>query len=295
MVKEVKLKVKEALRKDAGRGIARIDRQTMDELGVRPGDVIEIIGKRRTAALVWPARPEDEGLRIIRIDGTIRRNADAGIDDDVRVRPLKAKPARSVTLAPTMPIRFIGGGDYIHQILNGRPVMRGDSITISYFGRTIEYVVVSTQPYADAVIVTPETNVILSSQPAREVKRRIPAVTYEDIGGLKDAIRKIREMIELPLKHPELFQRLGIEPPKGVLLHGPPGTGKTLLAKAVANETNANFYNISGPEIMSKFYGQSEENLRRIFQEAKQNAPSIIFIDEIDAIAPKRDEVTGEV
>jgi len=296
MVNEVKLRVKEALRNDADRGIARVDRETMDKLGVSPGDVIEIIGKRKTAALVWPAHPNDYGKRIIRIDGTIRRNAGVGIDEEVRVRPLKAKPATKVTLAPTVPVRLIfGSTDYLHQLLNGRPVMRGDSVKINYFGNSIEFIVTNVQPYADAVIVTPKTTIEIARRPATAAKPNIPAVTYEDIGGLDSAIQKIREMVELPLKHPELFQRLGIEPPKGVLLHGPPGTGKTLLAKAVANETNASFYHISGPEIMSKFYGQSEENLRRIFQEARENAPSIIFIDEIDAIAPKRDEVTGEV
>ncbi|MEQ9715841.1 MAG: CDC48 family AAA ATPase [Candidatus Asgardarchaeum sp.] len=293
--KEVVLRVREALRQDAGRGIARIDRNTMEKLGISTGDVIEIIGKRRTAALVWPLHPEDSGKGIIRIDGITRRNAGVGIDDEVRVRKLVAKPAKKVVLAPTVPIRMFGGADYLHQILQRRPVMRGDSIKINVFGHSMEFVVTNIQPYADAVIVTPDTEVVISERPADVTRRNIPPVTYEDIGGLHDAIQKIREMVELPLKHPELFQRLGIDPPKGVLLHGPPGTGKTLLAKAVANETNANFYHISGPEIMSKFYGQSEENLRRIFNEAKENAPSIIFIDEIDAIAPKRDEVTGEV
>ena len=300
--KEVILKVKEALRRDAERGIARIDRETMQKLGVKTGDVIEIMGRRRTAALAVPLYPEESGQGIIRIDGTTRRNAGVGIDDEVRVRKLVAKPAEKIVLAPTVPIRIYSGRSYfthyLSQLLNGRPLMRGDTIKISGvgIGGTLEFVVTNVQPYADAVIVNPGTEIVVSEKVASDRERKnIPAVTYEDIGGLEDAIQKIREMVELPLKHPEIFRKLGIDPPKGVLLHGPPGTGKTLLAKAVANETNASFYHISGPEIMSKFYAQSEENLRKVFNEAKENAPSIIFIDEIDAIAPKRDEVSGEV
>ena len=293
--KEVILKVKEALRRDAERGIARIDRETMQKLGVKTGDVIEIIGRRRTAALVVPLYPEESGQGVIRIDGTTRRNAGVGIDDEVRVRKLIAKPAEKIVLAPTVPIRIYSGRSYfthyLSQLLNGRPLMRGDTIKISGvgIGGTLEFVVTNIQPYADAVIVNPGTEIVVSEKVASDRERKnIPAVTYEDIGGLEDAIQKIREMVELPLKHPEIFRKLGIDPPKGVLLHGPPGTGKTLLAKAVANETNASFYHISGPEIMSKFYGQSEENLRNIFAEAWLLQPSIIYFDEIDSIAQVR-------
>jgi len=200
-----------------------------------------------------------------------------------------------VTLAPTEPLRIVGGEEYLGQILEGRVLTRGDFVPINIMGRRVDLIVVSTTPPADAVIVTSRTDITISEQPSKPTERMVPRVTYEDIGGLKAEIQKVREMIELPLKHPELFERLGVEAPKGVLVHGPPGTGKTLLAKAVSNETNAHFTSISGPEIMSKFYGESEARLREIFEEAQQNAPSIIFIDEIDSIAPKREEVTGEV
>ncbi len=294
--KYVELRVAEAMPRDVGRGIARIDMKAMEELGLSSGDVVVIEGKKKTAAVVWPAHPEDYGTGIIRIDGYTRKNAGVAIDDRVRVRKAVAKPAERITLAPTEPLRIIGAEEYLRQLLENRALARGDTIPISIMGRRVDLVVTSVQPVADAVIVTPETQVVISERPAREVEgRRIPRVTYEDIGDLKDAIQKIREMVELPLRHPELFEKLGIEPPKGVLLYGPPGTGKTLLAKAVANESNAHFISISGPEIMSKYYGESEARLREIFKEAEENAPSIIFIDEIDAIAPKREEVTGEV
>ncbi|AFN04758.1 AAA family ATPase [Pyrococcus furiosus DSM 3638] len=294
--KEVKLKVASAYQRDVGRGIVRIDRKTMRELGISPGDVVEIIGTKNTAAIAWPAYPEDEGLGIIRMDGTIRKNAGVGLGDEVIVRKADVKEARKVVLAPTEPIRF--GRDFIewlHERLIGRPVVRGDYIKVGVLGQELTFVVTTTQP-AGVVQITEFTDFDVSERPVKEVEKRITTgVTYEDIGGLKDVIEKIREMIELPLKHPELFEKLGIEPPKGVLLYGPPGTGKTLLAKAVANEANAYFIAINGPEIMSKYYGESEERLREVFREAEENAPAIIFIDEIDAIAPKREEVTGEV
>ncbi len=292
--KEITLRVAEAYYRDVGRGIARIDPEVMAKLGLQSGDVVEIIGKSSVPAIVWPGYPEDRGKGIIRIDGSLRNNAGVGIDDRVKVRKVEAKPAEKVTLAPTEPIRLMGGEAYLLRLLEGRPVTRGQKIRVELFGHTLTFVVTATKP-AGVVIVSRNTAIELKEKPVEGVERAVPNVTYEDIGGLKRELRLVREMIELPLKHPELFQRLGIDPPKGVLLYGPPGTGKTLIAKAVANEVNAHFISISGPEIMSKYYGESEQRLREIFEEAKENAPSIIFIDEIDSIAPKREEVTGEV
>jgi len=290
----VSLRVAEARGRDVGRGIARIDPEAMEKLGLTPGDVVEISGKRKTVAICWPGYSEDAGKGIIRIDGYIRENAGVSIDEKVTVRKVEARKAKKITLAPTEPLRIEGAEEYLAQILEGRVVTRGDCIPIGIMGRRVDLVVTSVQPPAPAVIIDADTEIAIGEKPAAVV-REVPKVTYEDIGGLREEIRKIREMVELPLKYPELFERLGVEAPKGVLLYGPPGTGKTLLAKAVANETNAAFFSISGPEIMSKFYGESEERLREIFRQAEENAPSIIFIDEIDAIAPKREEVTGEV
>ncbi len=292
--KEAVLRVAEAYYRDVGRSIARIDPEVMEELGLQSGDIIEIVGKDTVPAIVWPGYPEDRGKRIIRIDGSLRSNAGVGIDDRVKIRKVEAKPAERLVIAPTEPVRFMGGETYLLRLLEGRPVKRGQKIRVEVFGHVLTFVIVSTKP-AGVVIVHRNTNIELKDKPMEEIKRNVPNVTYEDIGGLKRELRLVREMIELPLKHPELFQRLGIDPPKGVLLYGPPGTGKTLIAKAVANEVDAHFISISGPEIMSKFYGESEQRLREIFEEAKENSPSIIFIDEIDAIAPKREEVTGEV
>jgi len=288
------VKVAEARSRDVGRGIARIDPVIFEKMKLMPGDAILIEGKKKTAAMVMRGYPEDEGSGIIRIDGYTRRNAGVGIDDKVKIRKVVTTPATQVTFAPTQPLRIMGGEEYLKNLLEGRVITRGDVITINVMGNTIDLVATSVKPVKDVALITQSTEIKLSEKPAKE-SSGIPMVTYEDIGGLKEEIRKIREMVELPLRHPELFERLGIEPPKGVLLYGPPGTGKTLLAKAVANEANAHFIYLSGPEIMSKYYGQSEENLREIFKEAQENAPSIIFIDEIDSIAPKRDEVTGEV
>jgi transitional endoplasmic reticulum ATPase len=294
MKEEITLRVAEAYYRDVGRGIARLDPEVMEKLGVRSGDIIEIVGKESVPAIAWPSYPEDRGKGIVRIDGNLRSNAGVGIDDKVKIRKVEAKPAEKITLAPTEPVRITGGEGYILRLLEGRPVVRGQKVRVEIFGYTLTFVIVATRP-SGVVVVGRGTEIELKEKPAEEVKRAVPNVTYEDIGGLKRELRLVREMIELPLKHPELFQRLGIEPPKGVLLHGPPGTGKTLIAKAVANEVDAHFISISGPEIMSKYYGESEQRLREIFEEAKQNAPSIIFIDEIDSIAPKREEVTGEV
>jgi len=254
MPDEMTLRVAEAYHRDAGRGIARIGADVMDKLGLVSGDIVEIQGKGKAVAIVWPGYPEDE-KGIIRIDGHIRSNASIGIDDKVVIKKVEAKPAKRIVIAPMQSVRIVGGERYLLQILEGRPVLKGQKIRVEMLGNPLTFVITGTQP-AGAVIATRDTEVVLSGKVAKEV-RAVPHVTYEDIGGLKREIGLVREMIELPLRHPELFQKLGIDPPKGVLLHGPPGTGKTLIAKAVANETDANFISISGPEIMSKFYGEN--------------------------------------
>ncbi|MCL7384921.1 MAG: CDC48 family AAA ATPase [Thaumarchaeota archaeon] len=292
--KEVSLRVAEARQRDIGRRIARIDNFAIKELELSPGDTIEITSKRSTVAIVWPPYKEDEGMGIIRIDGEIRRNIGVTVGDYVKVSKAVVKPATKVILAPFEPLPFVGDFSRIvrSQLMN-MPLAKGDVIVVPILGMGIELKVTSTSP-SQYVMVVESTVVEVSPTPTKRVEE-ITGVTYEDIGGLHEELQRIREMIELPLKHPELFKHLGIEPPKGVLLYGPPGTGKTLIAKAIANETGAHFITINGPEIMSKFYGESEARLREVFQEAEQNAPSIIFIDELDAIAPKRSEVTGEV
>ncbi len=292
--KEKILRVVQAKTADDGKGIARIDPALMRILELSQGDTVIIEGARNTAVTVYPGYPEDENRGTIRIDGAIRKNADVGLDEKVGIRKIVPKPATKVTLAPTQPLKILGGEEYLAQSLEGRPIVKGDLIEVNIMGRKFDLVVQNFTPAADAALIQNFTNVKLSEKPAKQEVAKGPKVAYEDIGGLRDEVDKVREMIELPLRHPELFDKLGVEAPKGVLLHGPPGTGKTLLAKAVASETSANFTSISGPEIMSKFYGESEERLREIFKEAAENAPSIIFIDEIDSIAPKRDEVTAE-
>ncbi|MCE8423916.1 MAG: CDC48 family AAA ATPase [Candidatus Methanoperedens sp.] len=292
--KTVTLKVSEAKSYDAGRGIARIDPEVAFNLSLQTGDVIGIEGTKRTAALVWPGYPEDTNTGLIRVDGTVRRNAGVSIDDRVQIRKIQTAPAEKILFAPTEPLKIQGGESYLLHNLDGRVISRGDAVELNIMGRRVDLVVISIKPVIDSVIISDGTQIEISERPAKELPT-IPRVSYEDIGGLGDEVRKVREMIELPLRHPEIFERLGVEAPKGVLLHGPPGPGKTLLAKALASETNANFLTLSGPEIMSKFYGESEERLREIFKQAEENAPSIILIDEIDSIAPKREEVTGEV
>lgn len=289
------LKVKEAKPRDGGRGIARIDQELLEILQIIPGDVVTLTGKNKTACIAWPGYPEDTGTGSIRIDGTTRKNAGIGIDDKITVQKTTVKPAQKITLAPTEELKLIGGEEYLSQILEGRIITRGDLIELTVMGRKIDLVVTKLSSQTEHAIIQQNTSVTISEKPTKPEDQRIPKISYEDIGGLNDEIKQVREMIELPLKHPELFEKMGIEPPKGVLMHGPPGTGKTLIAKAVANESNANFFTLSGPEIMSKYYGQSEENLRNIFKEAIDNAPSIIFIDEIDSIASKREETQGDV
>ena len=286
------LKVLEAYTRDVGRGVARIDYDSMDTLNASTGDVIEVKGKRRTVAKCLPLYPSDEGKGIIRIDGLGRNNSGIAIGDTITVRKIKAAAAEKIVVAPLEAIPPIDER-YLADALESVPLIKGDNVMVPYFGGRLTFQVIGVTPAADAVLVTQKTVFHIAEK--GETLRGVPQVTYEDIGGLTDEIKKVREMIELPLRHPEIFEKLGIEAPKGVLLFGPPGTGKTLLAKAVANESNAHFISISGPEIMSKFYGESEARLREIFKEAKEKSPSIIFIDEIDSIAPKREEVTGEV
>ncbi|MCW4023568.1 MAG: CDC48 family AAA ATPase [Candidatus Bathyarchaeota archaeon] len=292
---EVQLRVGDARQRDVGRGIARIDQRTMQKLEISAGDVIEIVNKRTTSAIAWPAYSEDQNRDIIRIDGFTRKNCGVAINEYVVIRPAKVKTALSLTLAP-VDMRLNVDDDFTNFVKNRlmeRTLVEGDTTLVMMLGHAIPFTVSKTRPHG-IIKVTAETRLTILNEPAPEGKG-LPRTTYEDIGGLHEEIQRVREMVELPLRHPELFQRLGIEPPKGVLLHGPPGCGKTLLARAVANESEANFYSINGPEIMSKFYGESEARLREIFQQAQQNAPSIIFVDELDAIAPKREEVTGEV
>jgi len=292
---KVSLRVAETNPKFVGRGMALVDPKIMEEMALSTGDVIEVSGKKKSYVLLWSSQRDDHGKRLIRIDGYTRNNIGVGIDDMVGVCKVNVKKAEQVILAPTEELNIVGLEDYLPELLEGRVVTRGDIIPLNIMGRRIGFAVTSTSPTDTASLIdSNNTEFIIGSVPKAAAKG-VPRVSYEDIGGLKNEVQKVREMIELPLRHPEIFDRIGIEAPKGVLLHGPPGTGKTLLAKAVANETNANFYSISGPEIMSKFYGESEERIREIFKEAEENAPSIIFIDEIDSIAPKREEVSGDV
>lgn len=292
--KKVELRVAEALHNDVGRGIVRIDKAAMEFLNISSGDIVEIEGKKTTAAIVWPSHPPDFGLDIIRMDGLIRQNSESSLGDKVKIVRSKALAARDVTIAPTMhEIKF--GDDFathVKQRMINRPLVKGDKISIGVLGQAIPFVVVATNPKG-IVQIQDLTDLEIKGKPM--VVSEVPSVRYEDIGGLKNELGRVREMIELPMKHPELFERLGIKPPKGVLLYGPPGTGKTLIAKAVASETNAHFISLNGPEIMDKYYGESERKLREIFKEAQENAPSIVFIDEIDSIAPKREETRGEV
>ena len=319
----IRLQVAGAKSQDVGKGTARLSRAAIQSLGVREGDVIEIAGKRGTAAIALPPYMEDEGLDIIRLDGLQRANAGVSIGDMVEVQRAEAKPARRLVLAPaSQNLRLAGSGEMLRRTLYQRPLVAGDIISTSVYRRTagpadgnlfpedifriffeqpafglqeIRLRVVSTQPRGIVQVVDDTEIELLPEYVEGAEEPRRADVTYDDVGGLGETIEQVREMIEIPLKHPELFARLGIDPPKGVLLHGPPGTGKTLLARAVANESDASFFHIAGPEIMGKFYGESEQRLREVFENAQQQAPSIIFIDEIDSIAPKREQVTGEV
>ena len=289
--KPLTLKVAEAVTKDVGRGIVRFDPGEFEKLGVQVGDVVTVEGKRRTVAKVLPAYMDDRGQGLIRLDGIARENAQVGIDEKVKVAACDFQPARKIVVAPLTVMRSYDTR-YIGSLLEGLPLVEGDLVRARLIGsRTQDFKVVATSP-SGVVMIHPQTGMEIQQQ--KEPGEGKTRISYEDIGGLGREIRKIREMIELPLKYPQIFERLGIDPPRGVLLHGPPGCGKTLIARAVANETDAYFRTISGPEIMNKFYGQSEANLRKIFDEASAKAPSIIFLDEIDAIAPKREEMGGE-
>jgi len=295
-VTEISLRVGDAKQRDVARGIARIDQNAMEKLNVSAGDVIEIVGKRRTSAIAWPAYSEDQGRDTIRIDGFTRKNAGVSINEYVTISKAEVKDAISIVLAP-IDMRLNVDEDFTNFVKNRlmeRTFIEGDTTLVMMLGHPVQFTVMKTRPHG-IVRLTYDTKLQILAEPAPEAKLGVPRTTYEDIGGLEEEIQRLREMVELPMRHPEIFQRLGIDPPKGVLLHGPPGCGKTLLARAVANESDANFYSINGPEIMSKFYGESEARLRDIFQQAEKNAPAIIFIDELDSVAPKREEVTGEV
>ena len=288
------LRVTEALSKDVGRGLVRLDPQDLQKLGVSIGDVMEITGKRSTVARAMPIYAAQRGQSLIQMDGILRANAGAGLDERVTVRRVEAQPARSLVLRPAEALHArssVAQTRYLARLLDGVPVTVGDRVRVELFGtRAQSFAVVKTDP-TGAVLITPSTAIQLATE---ETSREPGTITYEDIGGLRREIRRIREMIELPLRYPEVFERLGIDPPKGVLLHGPPGCGKTLIARAVAHETSAHFVHVNGPEVIDKWYGSSEAHLRNIFEEARRQAPAIIFIDEIDAIAPKREEMSGD-
>ncbi|PSP60396.1 ATPase [Halobacteriales archaeon QH_7_66_37] len=303
---EVQLEVAKAYPNDSGRGIARLDPDTLLHLKLSPGDIIEIEGADTTAAKVWRADRQDWNTDTVRIDGFTRQNADVGIGERVEIRKAEAKKAEKLVLAPPEEASVQFGSDAAgmvkRQILK-RPVVDRDIVPVMSStnhpfmrspGQAIPLIAVETEP-EDVVLITEDTDVELREEPIAGFEKTGSGITYEDIGGLQNEIQRVREMVELPMKHPQIFKKLGIEPPQGVLLHGPPGTGKTLLAKAVANETSASFFSIAGPEIISKYYGESEQQLREIFEDATEEAPSIIFIDELDSIAPKREDVTGEV
>ncbi len=296
-IPNVSLRVQKAKKRDIGRNIIRIDPKTMEKLKIQTGDVISVNGKKESAGIAWPSYPQDNGLGIVRVDSRLQKNTGTRIDDTVEIRKVKAEIAQNVVLAPSnFPIknnpRF---ESFVKRKLNNYPITVDDYIFISIgISREITFKVLSIRP-SGVCIIKQDTILNISDKITEEAERGLHYITYEDVGGLDKEIQRVREMVELPLRHPSLFKRLGIDPPKGVLLRGPPGCGKTLLARAVANESEAHFISINGPEIMSKFYGESEKKLRKLFIEAEEKSPSIIFIDEIDAIAPKRETVTGEV
>ncbi|MFW9895183.1 MAG: CDC48 family AAA ATPase [Candidatus Thorarchaeota archaeon] len=293
----VVLRVQNAKKRDIGKTIIRIDQKTMEKLKIQTGDVIEVIGKKQSAGIAWPSYPQDNGLGIVRIDSRVQKNTGTRIDDTLEIRKVKADVAQNIVLAP-LSVKFGSTPKFetfVKRKLNNHPITTDDLVFISLgISREITFKVISLRPNGVCQIKQ-DTVLNISERVTEDVETGVGYITYEDVGGLDREIQRVREMVELPLRHPSLFKRLGIDPPKGVLLRGPPGCGKTLLAKAVANESEAHFISINGPEIMSKFYGESEKKLRKIFIEAEEKSPSIIFIDEIDAIAPKRETVTGEV
>jgi transitional endoplasmic reticulum ATPase len=294
-ISDITLRVSESDPKFVGRGIAHVDPEIIEQMNLKTGDVLQVAGNRRkTHVLLWSGQSSDTGRKVIRIDGYTRNNLGVGIDDNVHIQKVTPPKLEQIVLSPTEDLNVVGLEEYLPDLLEGRVVTKGDIIPVNMMGHKIGFVVTTIIPTNGAGIIATSTDFAIGSVP-KTGNKAIPRVNYEDVGGLRHEIQKVREMIELPMRHPEIFDRIGIEAPRGVLLFGPPGTGKTLLAKAVANETNANFYSIGGPEIMSKFYGESEERLRETFKQAQENAPSIIFIDEIDSIAPKREEVSGDV
>ena len=293
----VAMRVVEALKKDAGLHVVRIDKKDMGTLGIKPGDVVLIKGKRKALARAMHSLMYDRNNSQIQMDGVLRENAGVGLDETVEVSravPQSATKVRLCLLHPDAASRA-QDTDYIRRVIQGMPLRVGNQFRVRFMGSGFRlYKLVEAQPAPDVLIV-PQTAIEIEQDRTEKLDKRKTGITYEDIGGLWDEIQRIREMIELPLKHPQVFERLGIDPPKGVLLHGPPGTGKTLIAKAVANEADIHFISVNGPEIVNKFYGESEAQIRGLFEEAANKAPSILFIDEIDAISPKRTEVTGEV
>ncbi len=293
---QIKLAVAEALQIDVDKGIARIPDDIMNKFGINAGDIIEIQGKSKAVATVWRGRPEDDEQNIIRMDGIIRFTAGTSIGEDVTISVAKWNEAKSVTLSPLQEVRFSDDPtSYFHNKLIDRPLIKNQKIAVDVMGTQLYYMITSVSPANKIIKITHETKINIASKTVKDTPTRIPEITYEDIGGLQKETEMIREMIETPMRYPEVFRRLGIGAPKGVLISGPPGTGKTLLAKAVASETESNFYSIAGPELLNKYYGETERQLRDIFDEANKNAPSIIFIDEIDSIAPKREDIKGEL
>jgi transitional endoplasmic reticulum ATPase len=293
---QIKLIVAEALQMDVDRGIARIPDDIMNKFKINAGDVIEIQGKRKAVATVWRGRPEDDRQNIIRIDGIIRFTAGISIGEDANISIVNWDEAKSVTLSPLQDVMYNNDPtSYFHNKLIDRPLIKNQKIAIDVMGTQLYYMITAVSPSNKIVKITPGTKINVSSKKVKDTPSRMPEVTYEDLGGLKKETEMVREMVETPMRHPEVFRRLGIGSPKGVLLSGPPGTGKTLLAKAVASESESNFYSIAGPEILNKYYGETEKQLRNIFEEAEKNAPSVIFIDEIDSIAPKRGDIKGEL
>ncbi|MFH0823088.1 MAG: CDC48 family AAA ATPase [Pseudomonadota bacterium] len=288
----IRLKVTEALGKDVGRAYARMDPGDLEKLGAAIGDIVEVLGKRATVCKAMPAYKEMRGQSKIQLDGIARQNAKSGLDETVSVRRVVCRPAERVVLAPSNVVPSDRDIDYIGSLLDGIPVMEGDAVRATLFGsRCADFRVVGVTPKY-AVIINPTTQLVIGKS---DVAQKSNTLSYEDVGGLRPQVNRIREMIELPLRYPEVFERLGIGAPKGVLLYGPPGCGKTLIARAIAHETEANFFSVSGPEVIHKFYGESEAHLRQLFAEAAKKGPSIIFLDEIDAIAPKREKVVGDV
>jgi len=292
---EITLKIAEAAQRHVGKGIAVVDPKVVEENGWETGQILELVGNRKSHVKLWSGSTQDYGTGIIKIDGITRHNIGAGIGEKIIIKKVDADEAEQVTLSPIEKLAEEGLQEYMQAYYMGHVLTTGDTLIVTtQMGGKTQLVVSGTKPSAKPVIVSEQTEFKLGSM-TKAIDNSIPRITYDDLGGLRNEVQKIREMVELPMRHPELFEKLGVEAPKGVLLYGPPGTGKTLLAKAVAGETNSHFTSISGPEIIGKFYGESEERLREIFKQAEENSPSIIFIDEIDSIAPKREEVTGEV